>query len=30
MDFYKSLLQSFLKFDDPEAINNQLTALLKR
>ena len=30
MDFYKSLLQSFLKFHDPEAINNQLTVLLKR
>ena len=30
MDFYKSLGQPILKFDDPEAISQQLTALLKR
>ena len=29
MDFYKSLGQSILKFDDPESISQQLTALLK-
>ena len=30
MDFLKSLQQSFIKFNDPEAISNQLAALIKR
>ena len=30
MDFFKSLRQSLLKFNDPEAITKQLTALIKR
>ena len=30
MDFYKSFEQSFLTFDDPQAITKQLTALVKR
>ena len=29
MDFFKSFKQFFLKFDDPEAISDQLTALTK-
>ena len=30
MHFFKSLGQSFLKFNDPEAISNILTVLIKR
>ena len=30
MDFFKSLGQSFLKFDDPKAISKILTALINR
>ena len=29
MDFFNRLEQSFLKFNDPEAISNQLVALIK-
>ena len=30
MDFFKSLRQSFLKFNHPEAISKQLATLIKR
>ena len=30
MDFFKHLGQSFLKFNDPEAISKQLAPLIKR
>ena len=30
MDIFKSLGQSFLQFNDPEAISKQLTVLIKR
>ena len=30
MDFYKTLGQFFLKFNDPEAISKQLAVLRKR
>ena len=29
MEFFKSLGQPFLKFNDPEAISKQLAALIK-
>ena len=28
-DFFKSLRQSFIKFNDPESISKQLTVLIK-